>query len=84
MDCKKLGLALVLTLGIGATGAVGSSAKAQQPTAQLGGSGQQAAPPAEPPQAEVPKASKPPAAAAAAKRRQAGIRPATQSAALEQ
>src|SRR5437870_13214858 len=35
MDCKKLGLALVLTLGIGATGAVGSSAKAQQPTAQL-------------------------------------------------
>jgi outer membrane protein assembly factor BamB len=35
MDCRKLGLALVLTLGIGAGGAVGSSAKAQQPTAQL-------------------------------------------------
>src|SRR5437660_2058102 len=35
MDCKKLGLALVLALGIGATGAVSSSAKVQQPTAQL-------------------------------------------------
>jgi outer membrane protein assembly factor BamB len=35
MDCMKLGLALALTLGIEVAGAVGSSAKAQQPTAPL-------------------------------------------------
>src|SRR4029077_10351794 len=54
----------------------------------FGGSGQQAQPPAEPqadlPQTEAPKASKPPAPATAAKRRQAAVKPATRSAALEQ
>jgi len=50
----------------------------------FGGSGQRAEPPAEPPQKEAPEAPKPPAPAAAAKRRQAAIKPATQSVALEQ